>query len=393
MGLLIREKNDGSRAPGYAVYFLSALAAAAAVAALHRRADSSRAATTPRRAAHSNVASITQPAATMAKIEVKGRPSRTDAPAYRVTAGARRQTASSPVESAADAFNAIEAALAAGGPTSAARAAESRASDPGAAIYAKLPPAFDPGDNRTTRTAAEQLATYRDPAADTGPASSTPPHSPEGEPLPGRVPRGSLIQVCLLTTVDTGNPEAVIQFAADRDFIFNHRCQVPFGTRFLGKLANEAARDRLNLSASTIVYPDGTEIPISARVVEAGDDTADIRPGIAADYLPPPAWAQVAPYLAEAVGGTLGLLEARAQPQVALGFGGLNVQASTPGGDLRGPVYQSSAQAVQDFAMGRLKEFERREAGCHIIPAGTECWLQLDADLDLGVRSRADKSP
>jgi hypothetical protein len=329
----------------------------------------------------------------MAKIDVKGRPSRTDAPAYRVTSAARRQPASSPVESAADAFNAIEAALAAGGSTSTNHAAGNRVDDPGSVIYAKLPPAFDPGDSRTTRAAAEQLVTYRDPAADSGPASSAPPYSPESGPLPGRVPRGSLIQVCLLTTVDTGNPEAVIQFAADRDFIFNHRCQVPFGTRFLGKLASEAARDRLNLSASTIVYPDGTEIPISARAVEADDDEADIRPGIAADYLPPPAWAQVAPYLAEAVGGTLGLLEARAQPQVTLGFGGLNVQANTPDSDLRGPIYQSSAQAVQDFAMGRLKEFERREAGCHLVPAGTACWLQLDADLDLGARMRTDKSP
>ena len=79
------------------------------------------------------------------------------------------------------------------------------------------------------------------------------------------VPRGTLISVYLLTTVDTSNPSAVLQFAAARSLFFHHRRQISFGTRFLGKLSGPPLRDRLNLAVGTVLYPDGRERRRSAR--------------------------------------------------------------------------------------------------------------------------------
>jgi len=173
-----------------------------------------------------------------------------------------------------------------------------------------------------------------------------------------------------------------LQFAAAGNLFFNHRLQIPFGTRFLGRLAGSPVRDRLNLSADEIVAPDGRELGISARAVEADDLGSDLRPGVAAQFIPPPAWAQLAPYVSDAVTGYLGLLQSRAQRQFVLGVGGLSLGGGSASASA--PLEQASAQAVQDFASARLKEVEERYASHYLIPAGTECWLQLDADLDLG---------
>jgi hypothetical protein len=228
-----------------------------------------------------------------------------------------------------------------------------------------------------------QLLGYRDTTADVAQVDP-------GRALPGETasspeffaPRGTLIYVCLLTTVDTGNPAAVIQFAAARSLFFNRRCQLPFGTRFLGRLSGEPVRDRINLTADTILYPDGLELPVSASAVEADETGRNVWPGVAAYYFPPPPWVQVAPYFSDFFTGAMGLLESRAQQQFAIGVGGVSVQ-TTGGGDLRAPLYQASAQAVQDFTQARLKEVERRYASHYLLPAGSACWLQLDADLNL----------
>jgi hypothetical protein len=187
--------------------------------------------------------------------------------------------------------------------------------------------------------------------------------------------------VYLLTTVDTGNPAALIQFAAARPLFFNHRCQIPFGTRFLGRLSGGAIRDRLNLSVDTLLYPDGLELPISASAVEADASGANLWPGVAASYVPSPLWVRATPYFSEFFTGAMVLLASRAQQQVAIG--GLGIEETSVGGGLRAPLYQASGQAVADLTQASLKEVERRFASHYLIPAGTACWLQLDADLDL----------
>ena len=182
--------------------------------------------------------------------------------------------------------------------------------------------------------------------------------------------------------MDTGNPSATIQFGTAKPLVFNHRYQLAFGTRFLGKLSGQPARDRLNLTVDTILYPDGLELPISATAVEADAAGSNIRPGIAAYYFPPPQWAQVSPYIADFMTGYLGLLESRAEQPLTASIGGVSLQTASPA-DPRAPLYQASAQAIQAFTQSRLKDIEQRYATYYLIPAGTACWLQLDRDLDL----------
>ena len=197
------------------------------------------------------------------------------------------------------------------------------------------------------------------------------------------VPKGALLDVYLLTTVDTGNPSAVIQFGVARDLVFNHLVQLAFGARLLGRLSGRAMRGRLNLAADTVLFPDGLELPANASAVEADELGCNIRPGVAARYVPPPAWVRLTPYASDLFTGFMGLLESRATSQVALGMGGVTVQEPVSEG-MKGPALQASAQAVQDFTRERLREMEERYAPCYLIPAGTACCLQLESDLDLG---------
>jgi hypothetical protein len=192
----------------------------------------------------------------------------------------------------------------------------------------------------------------------------------------------------------------VIQFGVARDLVFNRRTQLEFGVRLLGRVSGKPMRDRVNLSADTVLYPDGWEAPLKASAVEADELGCDIYPGVSARFVPPPAWVQARPYAAELFAGVMGILQSRASQQLTLGSGGLALQSSTPD-QVGGAAYQASAHAVDDLAQARLREFEERYAAHYLVPAGTACCLQLDADLDLvsdalarsTPKSFADRSP
>jgi hypothetical protein len=307
----------------------------------------------------------------MTPVDVGDGPPAPEARSYRIKPDrSSRRGPERPAPDESDGFDPIGSAL------------EAPAARPAAAPgYAELPPAFEPSETEGARGGSRganrqpALVGYRDPAADPEPASAPAP-APASDP----VPRGTLIQVVLLTAVDTGNPAAVLQFAAARGLVFGHRLRLPFGTRFLGRLSGPPARDRLNLAVDTVLYPDGLELPIRASAVEADDSGASLRPGVAADFVPPPAWVRAAPYVSGAVTGYLGLLEAQAERPVGIGIGGLTL--SSPGA--RAPLDQAAADAVRDFTQAQLKELGDRYAGHFLIPAGTVFWLQLDADLVLG---------
>ncbi|HVW22747.1 MAG TPA: hypothetical protein VHC86_16150 [Opitutaceae bacterium] len=372
MSLWIRERRDGTRGPGYLAYLAAALLAAAAVLALHRRVV--RAAPPALRPPPSDVGPITQPAAALTRVRVADRPAPPEARSFRLPAAGAPPAP--PAKPGLPAFDAMAAALQAapagedrGNPAPLDEAAATRAPPP---AYPELPPAFvaeargDPGG---------QLLGYRDAAADRAPAAA-----PVADPGPGPLPRGTLVPLCLLTTVDTSNPAAVLQLAVAKEMTLGGRHPLPFGTRLLGRLSGPPRRNRLNLAIDTVLYPDGRERPILASAVEADETGANLRPGIAAWYFPPPAWAQLAPYLSDAATGYLGLLESRLRQPVTIGLGGLGLQAAAPDAGARAPLAQASAQALQDFTAARLKEMSERYASYYLIPAGTACWLQLDAD-------------
>jgi len=405
VSLFWREKPDGRRAPGYAVYLLGGLGAVAAVLVLHRRLEGAgRPSTHPGRDRGADVAAITQPAAMMAPVKVASKAAPAGDKSYRLGArSGRAATADSGPGSGSEAFDAISAALAEAPRASSdppGRKAPARALDAGGAEpeYAPLPPAFPlesarPGKGAPeTRDERTGLLGYRDSEADPAPPETDrKPAVPSPEPSGDWLPRGTLVPTYLLTTVDTGNPAAVIQFGVARDVVFHRRCELAFGTRFLGRFRGRPMRGRLNLAAETVLFPDGMELPANASAVEADESGAHVRPGVAAEYFPPPAWVRAAPYASDFFTGFMSLLESRAQSPWAVGAAGVGVPASTDG--LRAPLYQASAQAMQDFTQARLKEMEERYAPYYLIPSGSACWLQLDADLDLAAARSGRRAP
>jgi hypothetical protein len=404
MNPFLRQRRDGSLAAGYAVYLLAALAAGFGILVLHRRSSSEGGARTAgHRSKSSDIAPITQPAALMSRVEIKNKPPPPETRSYRLENAPAAPPPSAPT-SVLPAFDAIDAALQAA-PAAAAPESNSgdsaRPLDEGAAGvrrttasgYGALPPSFAEETSRAGMPAGSmQLLGYRDAAADAAATDGLPGDAGAGsEAADGIVPRGTLIYVYLLTTVDTSNPAAVLQFGAARSLVYHHRLQLPFGTRFLGKLAGPPARDRLNLAIDTILFPEGPELPIRATAVEADEGGGNLRPGVAADFFPPPAWAQLAPYVSDFATGYLGLLESRAQRSFAIGLGGA---ISATSDSARPPLDEASAQAIQDFTQARLKDISQRYASYYLIPAGTAFWLELEADLDLNAaRSRRPFGP
>jgi hypothetical protein len=395
MNWLWREKPDGRRAPGYGLFLLAGAAMGVAIYLLHRRFVPDAAIPGRRRPPSSHVAAITQPAATMSRIEVRNRPPAAEGRSYRLAS----PQAAAPASAAApgpDPFDAIAAALAQlpsdpglGRDRASLRpldenvAGRQRVASSG---YPELPPAFA----AEAAAGGKPLVAYRDPQAEAGPGGPAGRAGGAIDPSLAIVPRGTLVEVYLLTTVDTSNPAAVLQLGAARPLVFHRRRLLPFGTRFLGRLVGGPMRDRLNLGIDTILYPDGRELPIRAAAVEADEDGGSLRPGIAARYYPPPAWVELAPYVSDVITGYLGLLESRASSPVAVGLGGLSLQ--TAASEPRTALYQASAQAIQDFAQARLKELGQRYASFYLVPAGTACWLQLESDLDLGAGPGAERA-
>ena len=366
MSLLWRERPDGRRAPGYLVYLAGGLASLAAVVFLHGRSGPAPR-TAPRRPARSRSRRRrdrgTGPDGAGPGRGAVGGPS----PSYRLDAPRAPAPAGEGTGPAAGrgSFDAIAAALAnppAGEPGPGSCAASSRLSPAESATPDRNPP-----DGRADRSG---LLGYRDGAADLGsPAPPEAPPAPDGDVAA----RGTLIAVYVLTTVDTSNPAAVIQFGTARSLVYRRRCEIPFGTRFLGGLKGRPMRDRLNLAADTLLFPDGQELAVNASAVEADERGAHIRPGVAADYVSPPGWVRAAPYVSEAFSGFMGLLESRAQAPYIAAAGGAGLVAM-PSPTPTAPLYQASGQAIQVPA-ARLREWEERYAPHFLIPAGTACWL------------------
>ena len=402
MNPFLREKRDGRRAPGYLAYALAGAAVVVAVAVLHSRFGQSRLSRAPvDRGAR--ISPITRAASSMSPMKSEKKTVTPEERSFRLRSSGSTD-ARSPVGGtppSRDSFDAIGAALANAPPEDGIHAAgpsrtplDSGGEDANrGSKFAALPPAFAADTARTGASASASgehpdLLGYRDPAADMlsdGQAGLEPEAGPRAANFV--VPKGTLVRTCLLTSVDTGNPSAVIQFGVTSDLVFNRRRQLDFGVRLLGRLSGRPMHGRLNLVADTVLYPDGLEVPASASAVEADEIGCNIRPGVRASYVPPPPWVQATPYVADLFTGLMGILGSRATTQLTVGDNSLGVQTSVPD-RFRGSLYQASAQAVDDFAQTRLREVEERYAAYYVIPAGTACCLQLEADLDLAPAHR-----
>ena len=364
MGWIWREKPDGTQALAYPVYLAGALAALGLIAVLHRRlAPLPKQAATRANARGAEVSAVTGAAALASPVPNASRPASAASKSFRL-AHKSVPVAVPAVSAESESFDAIDATL------QPAETEEKKRRDPSRSNFAALPPAFE-GESGPRTT----LLGYRDPTADgNGPPSRA------GAPPVVLLARGSLLPVFLLTSVDTSNPAAVLQFGLADDVTQHGSCRLRLGTHLLGKLAGRPMRGRLGLTVDTVLYPEGNQRPIAATAVEANALGSDIRPGLAATFVPTPAWAQTVPYLSDFATGFLGLLQSRAQERLAVGATGLTLQPSVPN-EMQGSASQAGGQAINDFTRARLREIEDRYAAYYYIPAGTECWMQLDADF------------
>lgn len=367
MDLIWREKPDGTRGFSYPVYLTAMVAALALIAVLHRRLSPAVAAASAGlghgRSRGAQVATVTSAAALVAPVPARSRTPAPGTTSYRLVPHRAAPGRAAAVEPAAG--DPIDAVLEAEGPRRAP-----------AGTFAVLPPAFV-GEGNGGRAS---LMGYRDPEAD--PPAATASRAANVPDAPG-IARGTLVPVYLLTTVDTSNPAAVLQFGVAREVWAHGKCRLRFGTRLLGKLSGRPMRGRLALVADTVLYPDGRQRPCNGSVVEADERGSDIRPGIAASWVAPPVWARTAPYVSDFATGFLGLLQSRAQQGVSLGVAGANalsLQANV-GDDAKGPAYQASAAAIADYTKDRLREMEERYAAYYLVPAGTSCWVEFEADF------------
>ncbi len=384
MDLLFRYKPDGSRAYSYFVYLGFFVIAVVAVFGLHQKTlnGANRSATV--RGGH--VGHITQQAAMIEPVHADKIITPTQVNSFRLPEELENKTVQAS-EVKEPKFSPIAAAL----------TDPQLSSDVFSATenkgYKVLIPAFPPDKIKSITSALKDEGStlgdhinsvnYYDPELTANEAHQTAPIKVNKDrSLVYSVPRGSTLEVCLLSTVDTSNPGAIIECALVNDLVFNHVKQIDFGVHILGKLAGNPARGRINISFDTIVTPLGLEVPINASVVECDESLLNYRPGIAAELILPPNWVQASPYIAEVVTGFLGYFKSRVNTPVVVTAGVVNFQ-STAADELKRAGAQASATAIEDLAVAKQRQWNEMYGAYYLVHAGTLCSLQLQADLDL----------
>jgi len=256
--------------------------------------------------------------------------------------------------------------------------------------YAQLLPAYAPEKPKSITSAIRQEVgdsdlkfTYYD--SDVVSKSEGITHNksdPVISPVKDYIPKGSLLDVCLISTVDTSNPTALIECALVRDFFFNHTKPLSFGIRFLGKLSGVPARGRVNLLFDTIVTPSGKQISINAGVVERDDLSFDCRPGLAAKLISPPVWVETAPYVAQVFTGFLNYFRSRVSNPVVVSSSSISFQQSAAS-EFKSAGSQASASALEDLSLTKQRQWNEMYGAYYLVPGGTLCSLQLLSELDV----------
>lgn len=83
------------------------------------------------------------------------------------------------------------------------------------------------------------------------------------------VPLGSMVEGLLIHNIVTNNYSAPVIAQVWKDFYFDGRLLLPFGTRIYGTARAGKERDRVLVAFHTVVFQDGREIPIKALGLSA----------------------------------------------------------------------------------------------------------------------------
>ncbi|MDD2765946.1 MAG: hypothetical protein PHE83_18440 [Opitutaceae bacterium] len=241
---------------------------------------------------------------------------------------------------------------------------------------------------QTTGTVLD-LVVYRRPAPSPlppgGAGSSAGPTAPAATEkyTPGNfLPRGYYIDLYLLDTIRTDQPQPIVTFGVARDVVFGKKVFLQFGTRLLGSVGgNPDKGTRVPVNPSSFQFPDGTEWAVNG-VIKGLDDAT----GIPAYYIPPPTWVQLSGYVNDFLSGYLDLLYLRQQQSTQLTLGSVNIGTAQPVFDYKSQALATTSEVIRDFSKKQMEELQARFAPYLTIPAGTMVRLQLTSPLALADR-------
>lgn len=182
------------------------------------------------------------------------------------------------------------------------------------------------------------------------------------------LPRGHFFPVYILSTIQTVNQEDIVILGVAENVIFQHKVQLPFGTRLLGTAAGSNFEDRVAVNVDTILYPDGRELPISAFL----KDASDLSSGVKGYYIPQPMRVQLTPYINEFIAAWT---QAATQRYSGTREGDNGIVA------LAGA--EQSANLIREQAQKIQQRLDRRYPEKVVVPIGTKAFVQLRAPLDL----------
>lgn len=219
----------------------------------------------------------------------------------------------------------------------------------------------------------------------------TPPPSPvvSATPLPissgfetnNFLPRGALIPVYFLTTVKTGTLEDMVMLGVAENVIFNHRVQLPFGTRLLGSASAAGDGDRIAINVDTILFPNGDELPISGLAKDT-----DRGPGVRGYYIPQPLWVQILPYVNNFLAAYLDTLQETFTATTTFNQNGTLITSQQQQIDQFSPQTQlaaSASEALRDATQVTMASLNALYKPYIVIPPGTAAFVQLRQATDI----------
>jgi|GEM_PF-2243190 hypothetical protein len=183
------------------------------------------------------------------------------------------------------------------------------------------------------------------------------------------LPRGTIFPVYILSTVQTVNQEDMVVMAVAENVIFQHKIQLPFGTRLLGTAGGSNFEDRVMIDVDTILYPDGRELPISGFL----KDASDLSSGVRGYYIPQPFAIQMTPFVAEFID-----LWTQATAQR---FSSEHI--SSNGGTTYTSALSNASDLINQQANKIQTRLDRRYIEKVVVPIGTKAYVSLRSPLDL----------
>ena len=189
---------------------------------------------------------------------------------------------------------------------------------------------------------------------DTGsPKPATPSRRTEEGPF---MPVGTRIPFYTLTHISTNLEQGSLIEAVVAENVFFHQAAIPAGTRIYGTAGDVGSNNRMKLSFSFLLYPNGKALPISADAYDV-----NMQYGIEAYYTPTPAWVYALRFL-----------------NVASIYGLTQNQGHSADGEPIGNIDE-----VVKYLNDTIKEIEHQQKGYYTLPSGTPGVLMLTANLNL----------